>query len=285
MEKLRIAIQKSGRLHDDSLKLLKDAGIQFDNGKDQLKAAAKNFPLEVFYLRNSDIPRYLIDGVVDVAIIGENVLVENQGDIRIGEQLGFSKCRLSLAVPHKTDYRGVQDLHLKKIATSYPNTVKAYFNKKGYDADIHLINGSVEIAPNIGLADGIADLVSSGSTLFKNNLKEVEVILESQAVLAFSPKVSTERTSLLKKLQFRVQTVLQARTYKYILMNVPNHKLDSVIDLLPGMKSPTVLPLAMSGWSSLHTVIKEDTFWSVVDDLKDRGAEGILVNPIEKMVL
>lgn len=285
MEKLRIAIQKSGRLHDDSLKLLKDAGIQFDNGKDQLKAAAKNFPLEVFYLRNSDIPRYLIDGVVDIAIIGENVLVENGGDIKRGEQLGFSKCRLSLAVPHKTSYSGVQDLHLKKIATSYPNTVKAYFNKMGYDADIHLINGSVEIAPNIGLADGIADLVSSGSTLFKNNLKEVEVILESQAVLAISPKVSTERTVLLKKLQFRVQTVLRARTFKYILMNVPNDKLEAVIELLPGMKSPTVLPLALTGWSSLHTVIKEDTFWSVVDELKNRGAEGILVNPIEKMVL
>lgn len=285
MNRIRIAVQKSGRLHDDSLKLLKDAGISVDNGREQLKAASGNFPLEVFYLRNGDIPQYLRDGVVDAAIIGENVLVEKGEDIIMAEKLGFSKCRVSLAVPKSTKYNRIEDLQGARIATSYPNTVKEYLSKKGITADLHIINGSVEIAPNIGLADAICDIVSSGSTLFKNNLKEVEVMLKSEAVLAVSPKISSERKEILEKLQFRIKSVLRARKSKYILMNVPNSKLDAVIKLLPGMRSPTVLPLAEEGWSSLHTVISEERFWEVIDELKQNGAEGILVAPIEKMVL
>ena len=285
MNRIRIAVQKSGRLHDDSLKLLKDAGISIDNGREQLKAASGNFPLEIFYLRNGDIPQYLRDGVVDAAIIGENVLVEKGEDIILAEKLGFSKCRVSLAVPKAVKYAGVEDLQGARIATSYPNTVRDYLAKKGITADLHIINGSVEIAPNIGLADAICDIVSSGSTLFKNNLKEVEVMLKSEAVLAVSPKISSERNDILKKLQFRIQAVLRARNSKYILMNVPNEKMENVIRLLPGMKSPTVLPLAEKGWSSIHTVISEERFWEVIDELKQNGAEGILVVPIEKMVL
>ncbi|MFO7720546.1 MAG: ATP phosphoribosyltransferase [Gillisia sp.] len=284
-EKLRIAIQKSGRLNEDSLQILKDAGISIDNGKEQLKASARNFPLEVLYLRNGDIPQYLRDGVVDVAILGENVLVEKGDDIIRGEKLGFSKCRVSLAVPKSMKYTNIKDLDGKKIATSYPNTVNAFLAEKGISAELHIINGSVEIAPSIGLADAICDIVSSGSTLFKNNLKEVEVMLKSEAVLAISPLISSERKLILEKLQFRLNSVLNARTSKYILMNVPNDKLENVIKLLPGMRSPTVLPLAEEGWSSLHTVINEERFWEVIDELKQNGAEGILVAPIEKMVM
>lgn len=284
-EKLRIAIQKSGRLNEDSLKILKEAGISIDNGKEQLKASARNFPLEVMYLRNGDIPQYLRDGVVDVAIIGENVLIEKGKDILRGEKLGFSKCRVSLAVPKSAKFNGVKDFEGKKIATSYPNTVKEYLATKGVTADLHIINGSVEIAPNIGLADAICDIVSSGSTLFKNNLKEVEVMLKSEAVLAISPQISNERKAVLEKLQFRLKSVLNARTSKYILLNAPNDKLDQIIKLLPGMRSPTVLPLAEKGWSSIHTVINEERFWEVIDELKQNGAEGILVVPIEKMVM
>ncbi|RIV68798.1 ATP phosphoribosyltransferase [Flagellimonas aequoris] len=285
MTKIRIAVQKSGRLNEDSLQILKDCGISIDNGKDQLKATAANFPLEVFYLRNGDIPQYLRDGVVDIAIIGDNVLVEKGKDIAVAEKLNFSKCRVSLAVPKGVKYDSVKDFEGKKIATSYPNTVNEYLKSKGVTADLHLINGSVEIAPNIGLAYGICDIVSSGSTLFKNNLKEVEVILKSEAVLAVSPKISEERRKILKKIQFRIQSVLQARQNKYILLNAPNEKLDQIISILPGMRSPTVLPLAEEGWSSVHSVIKRDTFWEVIDALKQAGAEGILVCPIEKMVM
>jgi ATP phosphoribosyltransferase len=283
--KLRIAIQKSGRLNEDSLQILKDAGISIDNGKEQLKASARNFPLEVMYLRNGDIPQYLRDGVVDVAILGENVLVEKGEDIITGEKLGFSKCRVSIAVPKSMKFNSIEDLNGKKIATSYPNTVKAFLAEKNITSELHIINGSVEIAPNIGLADAICDIVSSGSTLFKNNLKEVEVILKSEAVLAISPNITAERKEILEKLQFRLKSVLNARTSKYILMNVPNDKLNDVIKLLPGMRSPTVLPLAEEGWSSLHTVISEERFWEVIDELKMNGAEGILVAPIEKMVM
>ncbi len=285
MTKIRIAVQKSGRLNEDSLKILKDCGISIDNGKDQLKATARNFPLEVFYLRNGDIPQYLRDGVVDIAIIGENVLVEKGDDISIVEKLNFSKCRVSLAVPKSMEYKSVKDFEGKRIATSYPNTVNDYLRSKGVKADLHIINGSVEIAPNIGLADGICDIVSSGSTLFKNNLKEVEIILKSEAVLAVSPNISEERKSILEKLQFRIKSVLQARNNKYILLNAPDEKLDAIISILPGMRSPTVLPLAEEGWSSVHSVINRDTFWEVIDELKAAGAEGILVCPIEKMVL
>lgn len=284
-QKLRIAIQKSGRLNEDSLKILKEAGISIDNGKEQLKAVSRNFPLEVLYLRNGDIPQYLRDGVVDIAILGENVLVEKGEDILRGEKLGFSKCRVSMAVPKSVKYNGLQDLDGKKIATSYPNTVNAFLKENGIEAELHIINGSVEIAPNIGLADAICDIVSSGSTLFKNNLKEVEVMLKSEAILAISPRISEERQAILEKLQFRLQSVLNARTSKYILLNAPNDKIEAITKLLPGMRSPTILPLAEKGWSSVHTVINEERFWEVIDQLKETGAEGILVVPIEKMVI
>ena len=282
--KIRIAIQKSGRLNEESLQILKDCGISIDNGKDQLKASSRNFPLEVFYLRNGDIPQYLRDGVVDIAIIGENVLIEKGEDIAIAEKLGFSKCKVSLAVPKSVKYASVQDFEGKRIATSYPNTVRQYLKKQGVNADLHIITGSVEIAPNIGLADAICDIVSSGSTLFKNNLKEVEVMLTSEAVLAVSTQISEERKEILKRIQFRIRSVLQARQFKYVLLNAPNEKLDEILNLLPGMRSPTVLPLAEENWSSVHTVINKDQFWEVIHELKKAGAEGILVCPIEKMV-
>ena len=285
MKKLRIAIQKSGRLNEESIKILKDCGISIDNGKDQLKASARNFPMEVFYLRNGDIPQYLKDGVVDIAVIGENVLEEKGDNIRVAEKLGFSKCRVSLAVPKSSTYADIKDLEGKRIATSYPNTLKAYLSDKGVQAELHIINGSVEIAPNIGLADAICDIVSSGSTLFKNNLMEVEVMLRSEAVLAISPEIDETRNEILDDLRFRIKSVLVARQSKYILMNAPNDKLKDIIKILPGMRSPTVLPLAEEGWSSVHTVINKDKFWEVINELKQAGAEGILVCPIEKMVL
>lgn len=285
MTKIRIAIQKSGRLNEDSLLLLKDCGISIDNGKEQLKASARNFPMDVFYLRNGDIPQYLRDGVVDVAIIGENVLIEKGEDIVIAEKLGFSKCKVSLAIPKNKKYKGLQDFQGKRIATSYPNTVRQYLGKHHIEADLHIINGSVEIAPNIGLADAICDIVSSGSTLFKNNLKEVEIMLKSEAVLAVSPNISSAANVILEKLRFRIQAVLAGKNSKYVLLNAPNSKIEDIINILPGMKSPTVLPLAKEGWSSLHSVVKDEEFWQVIDDLKEAGAEGILVAPIEKMVL
>ncbi|EAP86162.1 ATP phosphoribosyltransferase [Croceibacter atlanticus] len=285
MSTIKIAIQKSGRLNEDSLQILKDCGISIDNGKDQLKASARNFPLEVFYLRNGDIPQYLRDGVVDIAIIGENVLIEKGEDIAIAEKLGFSKCKVSLAIPKEKDYNGISDFQGKRIATSYPNTVQQYLNKHNIEADLHIINGSVEIAPNIGLADAICDIVSSGSTLFKNNLKEVEVMLKSEAVLAVSPKITNEAKETLEKLQFRMRAVLNGKNSKYVLLNAPNDKIEAIIGILPGMNSPTVLPLAKEGWSSLHSVVKDNEFWQVIDDLKEAGAESILVAPIEKMVL
>ena len=285
MSNLRIAVQKSGRLNEDSMRILKDIGISIDNGKDQLKAAARNFPVEVFYLRNGDIPQYLKDGVVDAAIIGENVLIEKGNDIQFIERLGFSKSKVSIAVPKESNANSLKDLDGKRIATSYPKTVQKYLNKHNISAQLHIINGSVEIAPNIGLADGICDIVSSGSTLFKNGLKEIEVLLKSEAVLAVSPKISDERKSILEKIQFRIQSVLKGRQSKYVLLNAPNDKLDSIINILPGMRSPTVLPLAQKDWSSVHSVIPKNQFWEIIDELKKNGAEGILVCPIEKMVL
>ncbi|WP_417213421.1 ATP phosphoribosyltransferase [Bizionia sp.] len=285
MRKLKIAVQKSGRLHDDSMKILKEVGISIDNGRDQLKASAKNFPLEVFYLRNGDIPQYLVDGVVDAAIIGENILIENGNNISIVEKLGFSSCRVSVSIPKSETYSGIQDLNGKRIATSYPNTVTTFLKNNNLEAQLHIINGSVEIAPNIGLADAIVDIVSSGSTLFKNNLQEVEVLLQSEAVLAVSPKIYQEELDVLNKLQFRLQSVLKARKSRYVLLNAPNEKLEKIIQILPGVKSPTVLPLAESGWSSLHSVIDKNDFWEIIDELKIAGAEGILVCPIENMVL
>ena len=285
MSNLRIAIQKAGRLHEESMELLKDIGISIDNGKDQLKAAARDFPVEVFYLRNGDIPQYLRDGVVDAAIIGENIIIEKGNDLPFVERLGFSKCKVSIAVPKESDASSLKDLAGKEIATSYPETVKRFLEAQGISAKLHIINGSVEIAPNIGLADGICDIVSSGSTLFKNGLKEIEVLLKSEAVLAISPKMDDERKAILAKIQFRIQSVLKGRNSKYILLNAPNDKLDDIIKILPGMRSPTVLPLAEKGWSSVHTVISKNQFWEIIDELKSKGAEGILVCPIEKMVL
>jgi ATP phosphoribosyltransferase len=285
MSTLKIAIQKSGRLNEESIQILKDAGISINNGNDQLKATASNFPLEVLYLRNSDIPQYLIDGVVDIAIVGDNLLVEKGKNIIVAERLGFSKCKVSVAVPKNMDYHSIKDLEGLRIATSYPNTVLEYFRSKNTQVELHQISGSVEIAPSIGLADAIVDIVSSGSTLFKNNLKEVEVIFKSEAVLAVSPKMTPENTKILDKLLFRIRSVLRARKSKYILMNVPNEKIGLVSSILPVLKSPTVIPLMEKNWSSVHTVIEEDRFWEVIDKLKNAGAEGILVCPIEKMVL
>lgn len=282
---IRIAIQKSGRLNEDSLRLLKDCGIFIDNGKDQLKASARNFPMEVFFLRNGDIPQYMRDGVVDIAILGENLLIEKGNDLEVVEKLGFSKCRVSIAVPKGIKFSGINDLEGKQIATSYPNTVKSFLKKNQINANIHIINGSVEIAPNIGLADAICDIVSSGSTLFKNNLKEVVEINTSEAVLVQAPSLNLEKQALIEKLKFRIQAVLRAKKSKYILMNLPNYKIDAISSILPVLKSPTVLPLAKSGWSSLHSVINAGDFWEVIDALKANGAEDILVCPIEKMVL
>lgn len=285
MSKLKMAIQKSGRLNEDSLKLLKACGIKIDNGKDQLKVNVPNFPIEILFLRNSDIPQYLEDGVADVAIVGENLLIEKGKKAAIIEKLGFSKCRVSLAVPKEVETAGDQYFEGKRIATSYPNTVKNFLSKKNINADIHVISGSVEIAPNIGLADGICDIVSTGSTLFKNGLKETSVVLKSEAVLASNLKLSVEKQEILDRLMFRIKAVLRAKSSKYILMNLPNEKIEKVRTILPVLKSPTILPLAQEGWSSLHSVIEEDKFWEVIDELKLAGAEGILVVPIDKIVL
>lgn len=281
---IRIAIQKSGRLNQESLALLKSCGISIENGKDQLKAAARNFPVEVFFLRNGDIPQYLRDGVVDLAILGSNTLVEKGSDLEIIEQLGFSKCRVSIAIPKGDEFSGVAALSGKKIATSYPNTVKQFLTEHNIEADLHIINGSVEIAPNIGLADAICDIVSSGSTLFKNNLKEAVKILDSEAVLVQGPKVTEEQLEWINKIQFRIQAVQRAKKSKYILLNAPNDRIDEIASILPVLKSPTVLPLAQEGWSSIHSVINAGDFWEVIDQLKAAGAEDILVCPIEKMV-
>lgn len=285
MSKLKIAIQKSGRLYEESLQLLKDCGIFVNNGKDQLKVSVDNFPMEIMYLRNSDIPQYLEDGVVDIAIVGENLLVEKQKNIGIIQNLGFSKCRVSLAVPKEVETDDINYFQGKKIATSYPNTLKNFLEKNNISADIHVISGSVEIAPNIGLADGICDIVSSGSTLFKNGLRETVTILKSDAVLAKTFQLNNDKQKILKKFLFRIQSVLRAKNSKYILMNVPNEKISEVANVLPVLKSPTVIPLAEEGWSSIHSVIDEERFWEVIDELKQKGAQDILIIPIDKMVI
>lgn len=285
MSKLKIAIQKSGRLNKSSLNLLKDCDIAINNGKDQLKVSVQNFPIEILYLRNSDIPQYIEDGVADIGIVGENLLIEKEKNVEVIEKLGFSKCRLCLAIPKEIEAFSVQQFQGKKIATSYPNTLSKYLKQQGVEAEIHTISGSVEIAPNIGLADGICDIVSSGSTLFKNGLKEVEPILTSEAVLVKSPNLSGDKLEILNKLLFRIQSVLRAKKSKYILLNVPDSKIEAVTNILPVLKSPTVLPLAQKGWSSLHSVIDENKFWDVIDELKNAGAEDILIVPIDKMVV
>jgi ATP phosphoribosyltransferase len=281
---LRIAVQKSGRLLEDSLQLLKECGIKVDSSNGKLKSIASGFPLEVLFLRNSDIPQYVEDGVVDCGIVGENLLIEERSTLTKTCQLHFSKCRVSLAVPKNSSINSVKDFEGKKIATSYPNTVNDFFKKNNVNAEVHTISGSVEIAPTIGLADGICDIVSSGNTLFMNGLVELETILRSEAVLVQAPQLRGEKMELLDKLVFRIRAVLASRNSKYILMNVPDEAIPNVLKILPGMKSPTVLPLAEKGWSSLHSVISEDQFWDKIDALKEAGAEGILVVPIEKMV-
>ena len=282
---IKIAIQKSGRLNQYSLNLLKDCGILIENEKDQLKVVSRNFPVEVFFLRNSDIPQYLKDGVIDLAIIGENLLFEKGNDIEVVENLGFSKCRVSIAVQKNSSISNLKQLNGKKIATSYPNTLNSFLKKNNIKCETHIINGSVEIAPNIGLADAICDIVSSGSTLFKNNLKELKTLLNSEAVLAISPKVKSNKLEIIEKIRFRIKSVLSAKNSKYILMNAPNNKIKKIGSILPVLKSPTIMPLAKSGWSSVHSVIEDNSFWDVIDKLKDAGAEGIIVCPIEKMVL
>ncbi|MGH1435611.1 MAG: ATP phosphoribosyltransferase [Lewinella sp.] len=283
--RLKVAVQKSGRLLDDSLKLLKECGISIDNGRNQLKASARNFPIDVLYLRNGDIPQYVQDGVADIGIIGQNTVLEKEKNIKEALQLGFSKCRLSIATPRQTDYSGPQWLAGKRIATSYPNSLRQYLKSNNVTAEIHEISGSVEIAPNIGLADAICDLVSTGSTLFKNNLVEQEVMFKSQACIVQNEDLDPELQQILDKLVFRIQSVLTARKNKYLLMNARDEAVQDIINVLPGMKSPTVMPLAQSGWSSIHTVISEDRFWDIIDSLKDKGAEGILIVPIQKMIL
>lgn len=285
MEKLKLAIQKSGRLSEGTLELLKACGIKVSGGNGKLMATAQHFPLEVLFLRDDDIPQYVQDGVADIGIVGENVWVESQKQVNLVERLGFSKCRLSLAVPKNTEYTDVKWFDGKDVATSYPNLLNAYFKEKGIKARIHEISGSVEIAPGIGLAQGICDIVSTGSTLLMNGLKEVETVFQSEAVLLSAPSLPSDKKALLDKLVFRIHAVNAASRNKYVLLNAPNDKLDEITDILPGMKSPTVLPLAEPGWSSVHSVIREDDFWDVIDRLKDAGAQGILIVPIEKMVL
>ena len=285
MKRINLAIQKSGRLNKDSLDLLSKCGIKIDNYKDQLKASSSNFPMEVYFLRNSDIPKYIDDGVVDIAILGENILIEKDFNINVLKKLGFSKCKVSIAIPNNKKFNSLEDLNNLKIATSYPNTLKKFLNIQNINANIHIINGSVEIAPNIGLSDAICDIVSSGSTLYKNNLKEVFILHESQAVIAGNNPLNKIKKELIDKFLFRVNSVLKAKESKYILLNAPNDKIDAISKILPVLKSPTVLPLNKEGWSSLHSVINENTFWDVIDKIKDAGAEDILVCPIEKMVL
>jgi ATP phosphoribosyltransferase len=282
--KLKIAIQKSGRLHEDSMRLLKECGIDISNGGNKLKATAANFPLEVYFLRDDDIPQYVEDAVADAGIVGENVVYENRKEVEVLEQLGFGKCRLSIAIGRNEIYEK-NSLNGKKIATSYPALLQKYLTENGLQAEIHEISGSVEIAPGIGLADAICDLVSSGSTLMTNGLKEAETILHSQAVLVRNKQLNAEKQKLLQRLLFRIRSVKKAKNNKYILLNAPDNKLQEIIALLPGMKSPTVLPLAEAGWSSVHSVIDENDFWNIIEQLKEAGAQGILVVPIEKMII
>ena len=285
MTNLKIAVQKSGRLSEDSLTLLKECGTSLNVGKDQLIAQASNFQLEVLYLRNSDIPQYVRDGIADIAIIGDNTEKEKKTGIVPVLDLGFSRCRLSIAVPRAVEFKDLSYLQGKKIATSYPNTLKDFLTENAIEAEIHEISGSVEIAPNIGLSDAICDVVSTGSTLVKNGLKEVYKIFESQAILAANPNLETEKRDILDQLVFRIKAVLASKNSKYILLNTPEKVLDEVCALLPGMKSPTIMPLRQKGWVSVHSVVQENEFWEVIGKLKAVGAEGILIIPIEKMIL
>ncbi|HNP95449.1 MAG TPA: ATP phosphoribosyltransferase [Cyclobacteriaceae bacterium] len=285
MDRLRIAIQKSGRLQEGSLALLKESGLVFSNGREQLKTQVRNFPAEILFLRDDDIPQYIEDHVADVGIIGENVRLEKNKNNELIKKLDFARCRLSLAVPKGEEYNGISFFEGKNIATSYPNIVSNFLEQKKIKAGIHEISGSVEIAPGIGLADGICDIVSTGSTLLSNGLKEVEIVLQSEAVLVADPKLSKTKKTILEKLLFRIEAVQSAKNNKYILLNCPNEAVQKITSVIPGMKSPTVIPLSRDGWSSLHSVVNENDFWEKIDQLKSFGAEGILVIPIEKMIL
>jgi len=282
---LRIAIQKSGRLQEGSLALLKEAGLSFSNGKDQLKTQALNFPVEVLFLRDDDIPQYIEDEVADVGIVGENVVVEKQKKNEIVKRLDFAKCRLSIAIPRADEFTGLTWLQGRNIATSYPNIVKAFLDKNNIQAGIHEISGSVEIAPGIGLADAICDIVSTGSTLLSNGLREVATVMKSEAVIIASPDINADKQEILNRLLFRIEAVKKAKNNKYILLNCPNEAIDKITSVIPGMKSPTIIPLQREGWSSLHSVVDENDFWEKIDQLRAFGAEGILVVPIEKMIM
>ncbi len=287
---LRLAVQKSGRLSEDSLSLLAECGVGLNlsgSRSGKLRVQASNFPLEVFFLRDDDIPGYIADGVVDIGIVGENVVLETKTDVLLIERLGFARCRLSVAVPKISSVREVADLNGKKIATSYPVVLRQFLDERRISASIHEISGSVEIAPGMGLADAICDLVSSGSTLISNGLVELETVLRSEAVLVADKNivaVAAEKQKILDRLQFRIQSVLRAKQHKYVVLNSPNDAINSITELLPGMKSPTIIPLAQEGWSAVHSVVTEDAFWEIIESLKAAGAQGILVVPIEKMV-
>lgn len=285
MNKLKIAIQKSGRLSEKSLGLLTQCGIKISNGDRKLKSVSENFPIEVLFLRDDDIPQYVEQGVADIGILGENEVLEKNKNVRVTEKLGFAKCKLSLAIPKDENYSGLTYFDGKKVATSYPEILRSFFNKNKISAEIEVIGGSVEIAPGIGLADGIFDIVSTGSTLLMNGLKEVEVVTKSEAVLISTNQLTPEKNQILEKLLFRIRAVRNSSENKYILLNSPNSAIEAISKILPGMKSPTILPLAEPGWSSIHSVVKEDQFWDIIDQLKEQGAQGILVFPIEKMIL
>ena len=282
---LRIAVQAKGRLYDETMMLLSETGIKLESGKRLLLLPAKNFPLEVLFLRDDDIPQSVADGAADIGIVGENEYAEKKKNALITKRLGFSKCRLSLAIPKEVDYKDINWFNGKVIATSYPEILTDFLNEKNVKADIHIITGSVEIAPSIGLADAIFDIVSSGSTLITNHLKEVEVLMKSEALLISNPNLSDEKKAILEELLFRIESVQVAEDKKYVLMNVPTENIEKIIEVLPGMKSPTIMPLAKEGWNSLHAVIDEKRFWDIIGKLKSLGAEGILVIPIEKMIL
>ncbi|MGQ9620335.1 MAG: ATP phosphoribosyltransferase [Bacteroidales bacterium] len=284
MKELKIAIQKSGRLSDNSRRLLEECGIKFSNGSGMLKLTATNFPVEILFLRDDDIPQYVEQGVVDAGIVGENMFLEKGRDIKVVEKLGFAKCRLCLAVPKEEEYSAPEYFNGKKIATSYPRILSDYLRKNNISAEIEEISGSVEIAPGIGLADAVCDIVSSGSTLVTNGLKEVVTILKSQAIMVANKKLSVKKLDILEKLLFRIRAVKNAGENKYILLNAPESAIQKIAEILPGMKSPTILPLMEKGWVSLHSVVREDDFWEKIDMLRDAGAEGILVIPIEKMI-
>ena len=285
MTKLRIAVQSKGRLHDDTMALLSEAGIKIPSSKRTLLVESSNFPVEILYLRDDDIPQSVVGGVADLGVVGRNELEEKQEDAEVVRPLGFSKCRLSLAIPKAADYSSLSWFEGKKIATSYPGILSRFMEQKGIVTDIHVITGSVEISPGIGLADAIFDIVSSGGTLVSNNLKEVEVVMQSEALLIGDRQMSDEKRALLDELLFRIEAVKNAEDKKYVLMNVPTERLEEIIGVLPGMKSPTVMPLATPGWNSVHTVIDERSFWQIISRLKELGAEGILVIPVEKMIL